>query len=77
MDERTDVLVVGAGHTGCEAALAAARMGLDVTLLTPPVHRLRVPPVALGHAMAPSGYSRSQTSVVRGGAMPSTSRPVP
>jgi tRNA uridine 5-carboxymethylaminomethyl modification enzyme len=29
-----DVLVVGAGHAGCEAALAAARMGRRVALLT-------------------------------------------
>ncbi|MGD7653177.1 MAG: FAD-dependent oxidoreductase, partial [Verrucomicrobiales bacterium] len=29
-----DVLVVGAGHAGVEAALAAARMGCEVALLT-------------------------------------------
>jgi tRNA uridine 5-carboxymethylaminomethyl modification enzyme len=30
MTDRTDVVVVGAGHAGCEAALAAARMGRTV-----------------------------------------------
>jgi tRNA uridine 5-carboxymethylaminomethyl modification enzyme len=29
-----DVIVVGAGHAGCEASLAAARMGFDVLTLT-------------------------------------------
>ena len=29
-----DVVVIGAGHAGCEAALAAARMGLSTAILT-------------------------------------------
>ncbi|HEY6849946.1 MAG TPA: tRNA uridine-5-carboxymethylaminomethyl(34) synthesis enzyme MnmG [Terracidiphilus sp.] len=32
--EKYDVLVVGAGHAGCEAAMAAARMGLKTALIT-------------------------------------------
>ncbi len=29
-----DVVIIGGGHAGCEAALAAARMGMDTVLLT-------------------------------------------
>ena len=29
-----DIVVIGGGHAGCEAALAAARMGMDTVLLT-------------------------------------------
>ena len=29
-----DIIIIGAGHAGCEAALCAARMGLDTMLLT-------------------------------------------
>src|SRR5580692_9469915 len=32
--EQFDVVVVGAGHAGCEAAMAAARMGLNTALYT-------------------------------------------
>src|ERR1019366_1810066 len=32
--EQYDVVVVGAGHAGCEAAMAAARMGLRTAIIT-------------------------------------------
>ena len=32
--DECDVVVVGAGHAGCEAALAAARLGLSTILFS-------------------------------------------
>src|SRR5580704_13687425 len=32
--EQFEIVVVGAGHAGCEAAMAAARMGLKTALYT-------------------------------------------
>ncbi|MEX0282005.1 MAG: FAD-dependent oxidoreductase, partial [Arenibacterium sp.] len=31
---RSDVIVIGGGHAGCEAAAASARMGVDTVLIT-------------------------------------------
>ena len=32
--EDYDIVVVGAGHAGCEAALAGARLGLETIMFT-------------------------------------------
>jgi len=40
MDHSCDVIVVGGGHAGCEAASAAARLGVRVLLITPDLGRL-------------------------------------
>ena len=34
IEEEYDVVVVGAGHAGCEAALACARLGLETIIFT-------------------------------------------
>jgi tRNA uridine 5-carboxymethylaminomethyl modification enzyme len=34
LDKAYDIIVIGAGHAGCEAALATSRMGLSTLLLT-------------------------------------------
>jgi tRNA uridine 5-carboxymethylaminomethyl modification enzyme len=34
LDEKYDVIVVGAGHAGCEAAYISAKMGAKVLLIT-------------------------------------------
>lgn len=34
MDSRYDIVIVGAGHAGCEAAVACARLGLHTALVT-------------------------------------------
>ena len=44
VEENYDVLVVGAGHAGCEAALAAARLGLNTIMFTVSVDSIALMP---------------------------------
>ena len=44
VEEDYDVLVVGAGHAGCEAALAAARLGLNTIMFTVSVDSIALMP---------------------------------
>ena len=40
MDFRYDIIVIGAGHAGCEAASAAARLGVKVLLITMDMNKI-------------------------------------
>lgn len=42
--EKTDVCVIGAGHAGCEAALACARLGLETVVFTVSVDSIALMP---------------------------------
>ncbi len=42
--ENYDVVVVGAGHAGCEAALAAARLGLETIIFTVSINSIALMP---------------------------------
>ncbi len=44
LEEKYDVVVVGAGHAGCEAALACARLGLETIVFTVSIDSIALMP---------------------------------
>ena len=44
LEKNCDVVVVGAGHAGCEAALAAARLGMETVIFTVSVDSIALMP---------------------------------
>lgn len=44
LEEKYDIIVVGAGHAGCEAALACARLGLETIMFTVNVESIALMP---------------------------------
>ena len=44
LEEKYDIIVVGAGHAGCEAGLAAARLGCDTIMFTVSVDSIALMP---------------------------------
>ena len=57
LEETIDIAVIGAGHAGCEAALAAARMGLVTGVFT-----VSVDSIAMMRAIRTSEEPRRDTS---------------
>ena len=45
LEEYYDAVVIGAGHAGCEAALACARLGLETIVFTVSVESIAMMPV--------------------------------
>ena len=52
LEETIDIAVIGAGHAGCEAALAAARMGLETVVFTVSVDSIAMMPCNPKHRSA-------------------------
>ncbi len=44
LEEKYDIVIVGAGHAGCEAALASARLGLNTIMFTVSVDSIALMP---------------------------------
>mgnify|MGYP002675933198 CR=1 FL=1 len=44
LEKNCDIVVVGAGHAGCEAALACARLGMDTVMFTVSVDSIALMP---------------------------------
>ncbi len=63
MNAHYDVVVVGAGHAGCEAALAAARMGCATLLLTIDMDKIAAMPCSpsIGRHGPRDSWSRKST----------------
>ena len=56
MSDSFDIIVIGAGHAGCEAALAAGRLGLKTALFT--ISRDRVAAMSCNPAIGGLGKSQ-------------------
>ena len=63
LEENYDAVVVGAGHAGCEAALACARLGLETIMFTVSVDSIALMPCnpnvggsSKGHLVRPSDH---------------------
>ena len=63
VEETYDIVVVGAGHAGCEAALAAARLGFETIMFTVSVDSIALMPCnpnVGGSSRQPSGLKQTK-----------------
>ena len=70
MFPKYDVIVVGAGHAGCEAAVAAANMGSKVMLAT--MNMQTIAQMSCNPAMGCLLYTSPSPRDQRGSRMPSS-----
>lgn len=65
LEETIDIAVIGAGHAGCEAALAAARMGLETIVFTVSVDSIAMMPCNPNHRRHVEGTPRKRDRCAR------------
>ena len=72
LEESYDIAVVGAGHAGCEAALAAARLGFETIMFTVSVDSIALMPCnpniggsSKGHLVTPGAMPCMRPSIRR------------
>ena len=53
-NESFDVIVIGGGHAGCEAAITTAKLGFSTALFTINLDRIAWQPVSYTHLTLPT-----------------------
>ncbi len=71
-----DVIVVGAGHAGCEAALASARMGRKTLLLTMNLDSIALMPCNPSMGGPAKGHLIKEIDALGGEVGRNTDRPI-
>ena len=67
IEEYCDVVVVGAGHAGCEAALACARLGFETVIFTVSVESIALMPCNPNIGGSSKGHLVREVDALGGG----------